>query len=78
MRPNNSMVRHRTRLPIPRDTYVAVARSHYRVHAHKFEPWSFAWLEALEASGDDGRPGASRGRCVMGCQPSAARKARNL
>jgi hypothetical protein len=38
--------------PAPTDVLVAVARSGWRVRAHPIEPWAFAWLQALGASGD--------------------------
>ena len=41
-------------LPPPaRETFVAVARRRYAVRVHLLEPWAFAWLEALAASGGD-------------------------
>ncbi len=42
--------------PSPRlaqPTLVAVARRRYAVRVHTLEPWAFAWLEALAASGGD-------------------------
>lgn len=38
-------------MPLVADTPVAVARSRYRVRAHKLEAWSFAFLRRLGAQG---------------------------
>lgn len=40
-------------VPEARETFIAVARSFYRVRVHALEPWRFAWLEALGEDGAD-------------------------
>lgn len=58
-------------VPEARETFIAVARAHYRVRVHALEQWRFAWLEALGSDGADihaaaasatmqGGPGAAR------------------
>jgi hypothetical protein len=39
--------------PPSQPTLVAVARRRYAVRVHVLEPWAFAWLNALSASGGD-------------------------
>lgn len=40
-------------VPEARETFIAVARSHYRVGIYALAPWRFAWLEALGHGGAD-------------------------
>jgi hypothetical protein len=56
--------------PPPQPTLLAVARRHYAVRLHPLEPWSFAWLDALQGGEGDVHAATRAAAEACGCQTS--------